>query len=171
MRSCISWLGFWFKDTECLSSTGAFFDAGTGDSPRWSQLETKSPSFDHGSSGVSSSLHSDTTLRHSDPFSVTLSVCQTTFHLHLFPNDDLVHPNARIRYHSTDPLTGTLMTGSSSSKTKHILSCRPVHVVSADYHAADVHNEIVETGEDCHSLRAPIALVRFLDMQIQRVSV
>jgi Reprolysin family propeptide len=43
-----------------------------------------------------------TTLHHSDSFRLTLSAFGETFHLHLRPNDQLVHPSARIVYYDTD---------------------------------------------------------------------
>jgi len=46
-----------------------------------------------------------TTLHHTDSFRLTLSAFGETFHLHLRPNDHLVHPSARIVYYNTD-LTG-----------------------------------------------------------------
>ena len=44
-----------------------------------------------------------TTLHHTDSFRLTLSAFGETFHLHLRPNDHLVHPSARIVYYDTDP--------------------------------------------------------------------
>ncbi|KII86485.1 hypothetical protein PLICRDRAFT_44079 [Plicaturopsis crispa FD-325 SS-3] len=46
------------------------------------------------------------TLLHSDSFRLTLSAFGSNFHLHLRPNDHLIHPSARITYYNTDPLTG-----------------------------------------------------------------
>ncbi|KAF9259896.1 hypothetical protein L218DRAFT_907767 [Marasmius fiardii PR-910] len=46
------------------------------------------------------------TLRFDDKFRLTLSVFEQTYHLHLTPNDHLVHPAARITYHDVDPVTG-----------------------------------------------------------------
>ena len=43
-----------------------------------------------------------TTLHHTDSFRLTLSAFGETFHLHLRPNDHLVHPSARIVYYNTD---------------------------------------------------------------------
>ncbi|KAI9512311.1 Metallo-peptidase family M12-domain-containing protein [Russula earlei] len=43
-----------------------------------------------------------TTLHHSDSFRLTLSAFGETFHLHLRPNDHLVHPSARIVYYDTN---------------------------------------------------------------------
>ncbi|EJD04481.1 uncharacterized protein FOMMEDRAFT_155615 [Fomitiporia mediterranea MF3/22] len=43
-----------------------------------------------------------TTLYHSDSFRLTLSAFGETFHLHLRPNDDLIHPAARINYFNKD---------------------------------------------------------------------
>jgi hypothetical protein len=40
-------------------------------------------------------------LRHSDSFRLTISAFEETFHLHLRPNDHLVHPAARINYYHT----------------------------------------------------------------------
>ncbi|KAF8640719.1 hypothetical protein AX17_000371 [Amanita inopinata Kibby_2008] len=42
-----------------------------------------------------------TTLRHDDSFRLVISIFDETFHLHLRPNDDLVHPAARITYYTT----------------------------------------------------------------------
>ena len=44
-----------------------------------------------------------TTLHHTDSFRLTLSAFGETFHLHLRPNDHLIHPSARIVYYDTDP--------------------------------------------------------------------
>ena len=44
-----------------------------------------------------------TALHHTDSFRLTLSAFGETFHLHLRPNDHLVHPSARIVYYDTDP--------------------------------------------------------------------
>jgi hypothetical protein len=43
-----------------------------------------------------------TTLHHSDSFRLTLTAFGETFHLHLRPNDQLVHPSARIVYYDTN---------------------------------------------------------------------
>jgi hypothetical protein len=43
-----------------------------------------------------------TTLHHTDSFRLTLSAFDETFHLHLRPNDHLVHPSARIVYYDTN---------------------------------------------------------------------
>ncbi|KAI0005423.1 Metallo-peptidase family M12-domain-containing protein [Russula compacta] len=43
-----------------------------------------------------------TTLHHSDSFRLMLSAFGETFHLHLRPNDHLVHPSARIVYYDTN---------------------------------------------------------------------
>lgn len=40
-------------------------------------------------------------LRHDDSFRLTISAFDDTFYLHLRPNDDLIHPAARIQYYST----------------------------------------------------------------------
>ncbi|OCH88348.1 hypothetical protein OBBRIDRAFT_734593 [Obba rivulosa] len=42
-------------------------------------------------------------LRHSDTFLLKLSAFDDTFHLHLRPNDHLIHPAARINYYTTLP--------------------------------------------------------------------
>lgn len=42
-------------------------------------------------------------LHHTDSFRLTLSAFEQTFHLHLRPNDDLVHPAARINYYRPGP--------------------------------------------------------------------
>ncbi|KAJ8520374.1 hypothetical protein ONZ45_g2811 [Pleurotus djamor] len=42
-----------------------------------------------------------TTLRHDDSFRLTLSAFGETFHLHLQPNEHLIHPAARIHYYTT----------------------------------------------------------------------
>ncbi|KAH9938983.1 Metallo-peptidase family M12B Reprolysin-like-domain-containing protein [Epithele typhae] len=41
-------------------------------------------------------------LRYSDSFRLTLTAFHETFHLHLRPNDHLIHPAARINYYKTD---------------------------------------------------------------------
>ena len=43
-----------------------------------------------------------TTLHHSDSFRLTLTAFGETFHLHLRPNDQLVHPSARIVLYDTN---------------------------------------------------------------------
>lgn len=43
------------------------------------------------------------TLRHDDTFRLTISAFDETFHLHLRPNDNLIHPAARVSYYSTTP--------------------------------------------------------------------
>ncbi|KAF8971590.1 zinc metalloprotease [Flammula alnicola] len=43
------------------------------------------------------------TLRYNDSFRLILSAYNETFHLHLRPNDDLIHPAARIHYYKTLP--------------------------------------------------------------------
>ncbi|KAF9560200.1 zinc metalloprotease, partial [Agrocybe pediades] len=43
------------------------------------------------------------TLRHDDSFRLILSAYNETFHLHLRPNDHLIHPAARINYYTTLP--------------------------------------------------------------------
>lgn len=43
-----------------------------------------------------------TSLHHTDSFRLTLSAFGETFHLHLRPNDHLIHPSARIVYYDTD---------------------------------------------------------------------
>ena len=48
------------------------------------------------------STPSPTTLRYDDSFRLVISAFDDTFHLHLRPNDHLVHPAARITYYSTD---------------------------------------------------------------------
>ncbi|KZT22093.1 hypothetical protein NEOLEDRAFT_1157893 [Neolentinus lepideus HHB14362 ss-1] len=40
-------------------------------------------------------------LRHSDTFRLTLSAFDQTYHLHLRPNDHLIHPAARVNYYHT----------------------------------------------------------------------
>ncbi|KAJ3751090.1 Metallo-peptidase family M12-domain-containing protein [Lentinula detonsa] len=42
------------------------------------------------------------TLRYSDSFRLIISAFDDTFHLHLRPNDHLIHPAARITYHTLD---------------------------------------------------------------------
>ncbi|KAI0035279.1 Metallo-peptidase family M12B Reprolysin-like-domain-containing protein [Vararia minispora EC-137] len=51
-------------------------------------------------------------LLHSDSFRLTLSAFDEVFHLHLRPNDELVHPDARIIYHTASPDGSTLATHS-----------------------------------------------------------
>ncbi|KAH9949455.1 Metallo-peptidase family M12-domain-containing protein [Amylocystis lapponica] len=51
-----------------------------------------------------------TTLRHSDTFRLRLSAFGDIFHLHLRPNDHLVHPSARINYYETAPDGQTIIT-------------------------------------------------------------
>ncbi|KAF8507570.1 Metallo-peptidase family M12-domain-containing protein [Hysterangium stoloniferum] len=42
-------------------------------------------------------------LHHTDSFRLTLSAFDQTYHLHLKPNDDLLHPAARINYYKNGP--------------------------------------------------------------------
>ena len=57
----------------------------------------------HSSSHHARGVHPvSTTLHHTDSFRLTLSAFGETFHLHLRPNDHLVHPSARIVYYDTD---------------------------------------------------------------------
>lgn len=60
---------------------------------------TQSRSSSHYTRGVAPD---STTLHHTDSFRLTLSAFGETFHLHLRPNDHLVHPSARIVYYDTD---------------------------------------------------------------------
>lgn len=46
---------------------------------------------------------SSNTLRYDDSFRLTLSAFNETFFLHLRPNDDLIHPQARINYYDIGP--------------------------------------------------------------------
>jgi len=46
------------------------------------------------------------TLRYSDSFRLVLAAFDDTFHIHLRPNDHLIHPSARITHYTIDPLTG-----------------------------------------------------------------
>ncbi|KAF8736654.1 hypothetical protein AX14_014221 [Amanita brunnescens Koide BX004] len=55
------------------------------------------------------------TLFHDDSFRLTISAFDETFHLHLRPNDHLIHPAARITYYSTAP------DGSVQKKTTPLL--------------------------------------------------
>ncbi|KAG5654351.1 hypothetical protein H0H81_004305 [Sphagnurus paluster] len=43
------------------------------------------------------------TLRHDDTFRLTISAFDETYYLHLRPNDNLIHPAARVTYYSTTP--------------------------------------------------------------------
>lgn len=61
---------------------------------------TQSHPSSHHARGVAPA---STTLHHTDSFRLTLSALGETFHLHLRPNDHLVHPSARIVYYDTDP--------------------------------------------------------------------
>ncbi|KAG6902964.1 hypothetical protein C0995_008537 [Termitomyces sp. Mi166 len=49
------------------------------------------------------SLPPSNTLRHDDTFRLTISAFNEIYHLHLRPNDHLVHPAARINYYDTTP--------------------------------------------------------------------
>lgn len=62
---------------------------------------TQSPSSSHHARNAPPV--STTLLHHTDSFRLTLSAFGETFHLHLRPNDHLVHPSARIVYYDTDP--------------------------------------------------------------------
>ncbi|KAG5646891.1 hypothetical protein DXG03_001967 [Asterophora parasitica] len=48
-------------------------------------------------------LPSPNTLRYDDTFRLTISAFDETFYLHLRPNDNLIHPAARVNYYSTTP--------------------------------------------------------------------
>ncbi|KAG7450771.1 uncharacterized protein BT62DRAFT_943672 [Guyanagaster necrorhizus] len=48
-----------------------------------------------------------TTLRHDDAFRLIIAAFDDHFYLHLRPNDHLVHPAARVTYHSADGMTHT----------------------------------------------------------------
>ncbi|KAL0572598.1 hypothetical protein V5O48_009359 [Marasmius crinis-equi] len=58
----------------------------------------------------------DSVLRFDDKFRLSLSAFEQTFHLHLTPNDHLIHPAARVTYHDRHPTTGEV-----SSKTVPLL--------------------------------------------------
>ncbi|KAG7096434.1 hypothetical protein E1B28_003871 [Marasmius oreades] len=73
----------------------------------------------------------DSSLQFDDSFRLTLSVFEQTYHLHLSPNNHLIHPAARVTYHERDPLTGQV-----SSKTVPLLR----ESVKA-YHGHVVHPE------------------------------
>jgi len=49
------------------------------------------------------STPSTTSLRYDDSFRLVISAFDDIFHLHLRPNDHLVHPAARVTYYFTDP--------------------------------------------------------------------
>ncbi|TFK41413.1 zinc metalloprotease [Crucibulum laeve] len=55
------------------------------------------------------------TLRYDDSFRLIISAFDDTFHLHLRPNDHLIHPAARITYYTTQP------DGSTVKHTKPLL--------------------------------------------------
>lgn len=48
-------------------------------------------------------LPRSTTLRYDDSFRLKIAAFDETFHLHLRPNDHLIHPAARINYYATGP--------------------------------------------------------------------
>jgi hypothetical protein len=52
------------------------------------------------------------TIRYDDSFRLTISAFNETFYLHMQPNDDLIHPAARIQYYSTKPNGESYMTHS-----------------------------------------------------------
>ncbi|KAA1468447.1 hypothetical protein DENSPDRAFT_814694 [Dentipellis sp. KUC8613] len=56
----------------------------------------------HGSLTSRSPDPDSTTLHHSDSFRLTLTAFGSTFHLHLRPNEHLIHPSARIAYTAPD---------------------------------------------------------------------
>ncbi|KAJ7652010.1 zinc metalloprotease [Mycena polygramma] len=56
------------------------------------------------------------TLRYDDSFRLKIAAFDETFHLHLRPNDHLIHPAARINYYSTGPDGNTYI-----SRTKPLL--------------------------------------------------
>ncbi|KAL0067913.1 hypothetical protein AAF712_005081 [Marasmius tenuissimus] len=58
----------------------------------------------------------DSVLRFDDKFRLSLSAFEQTFHLHLSPNNHLIHPAARITYHDRHPTTGEV-----TSKTVPLL--------------------------------------------------
>jgi hypothetical protein len=45
----------------------------------------------------------DPRLKHSDSIRISIDAFSDTFHLHLSPNDDLLHPTAHIKYFKTSP--------------------------------------------------------------------
>ncbi|KAF8887708.1 Metallo-peptidase family M12-domain-containing protein [Infundibulicybe gibba] len=73
-----------------------------------------------------------TALRHDDSFRLILSAFGDTFHLHLRPNDDLVHPAARINYYETGP-DGRSMVTHSVPLLRESVRAYWGEVVASDY--------------------------------------
>ena len=48
-------------------------------------------------------VDTDPRLKHSDSIRISINAFADTFHLHLTPNDDLLHPDAHIKYFKTAP--------------------------------------------------------------------
>ena len=48
-------------------------------------------------------VDTDPRLKHSDSIRISIDAFSDTFHLHLTPNDDLLHPAAHIKYYKTTP--------------------------------------------------------------------
>jgi len=48
-------------------------------------------------------VDTDPRLKHSDSIRISIDAFSDTFHLHLTPNDDLLHPAAHIKYFKTSP--------------------------------------------------------------------
>ena len=48
-------------------------------------------------------IDTDPRLKHSDSIRISIDAFEDTFHLHLSPNNDLLHPNAHIKYFKTAP--------------------------------------------------------------------
>jgi Reprolysin family propeptide len=64
-------------------------------------------------------IHSST-LHHSDSFRLTLSAFDQEFYLHLRPNDNLVHPSARINYYSVGLDGRSILTHSEPLKRESV---------------------------------------------------
>jgi hypothetical protein len=48
-------------------------------------------------------VDTDPQLKHSDSIRISINAFSDTFHLHLSPNDDLLHPDAHVKYFKTTP--------------------------------------------------------------------
>lgn len=48
-------------------------------------------------------VNTDPNLKHTDSIRISISAFEDTFHLHLTPNNDLLHPSAHVKYFKTAP--------------------------------------------------------------------
>ncbi|KAF5361622.1 hypothetical protein D9758_007372 [Tetrapyrgos nigripes] len=75
------------------------------------------------------------TLRYSDSFRLVLAAFDDTFHLHLRPNDHLIHPAARITHYTIDPLTGESVISHTEPLLRETVKAYEGEVVHGDLSA------------------------------------